>query len=530
MLQQNNSVEVCVLIRLDMMYMLLGLLFGIAQAATISLPNGNVTMPVDKKLVSFSIEPISFANYSTNNMTHNLMAELGRVQGAQPAIRIGGTTSDESYYNYVPQGWTLNTTTPERFTIDDRFYQRLANYFPNGTEIIYTLNLADNSSDFANAVQEAIAVKATLGDKLKLFELGNEIDHYISEGWRAPGWDTYKYVPQFRNLSTQINQAIAQPQEFGYQGGVIADPPWVLDQQAEVDDFDIINCTKHGLVGKDIKSYSMHLYPQSTCDPGRASRLSLSLLSNHSVLLTNLSQYYPQVQAAHNAGAPFVMGETNSASCGGRAGISDTLVAALWGVDYALTAASMGMQRIYFHLGAQSEYSAWIPEKTFYNGHNLTAGVRANFYTSAFIAQVLKGDNLSVAGVPQANTSTLSGFALYNQHELSKLVFLNMQVYNSSIGLLNPSTLPNSTIPTNSSRPVETLSFKVPWDKSASVIRLQGPGSSSKSEVNVSGLSFDESGQIATQLKPETVNVIDGMITIELQAAEAVLVEKLLAH
>ncbi|KAG4217930.1 hypothetical protein PC116_g33590, partial [Phytophthora cactorum] len=53
------------------------------------------------------------------------------------------------------------------------------------------------------------------------------------------------------------------------------------------------------------------------------------------------------------------MGETNSVSCSGKSGISDTFGAALWGVDYVLLGASIGIRKTYFHLGAQSEYSAF---------------------------------------------------------------------------------------------------------------------------------------------------------------------------
>jgi hypothetical protein len=38
--------------------------------------------------------------------------------------------------------------------------------------------------------------------------------------------------------------------EGSFQAAVFADPPWVPDQQDEVDDFDIINVTRAGLVGE----------------------------------------------------------------------------------------------------------------------------------------------------------------------------------------------------------------------------------------------------------------------------------------
>lgn len=106
-----------------------------------------------------------------------------------------------------------------------------AEYFPNGTDIIYTLNFAANESDWAIAKAEAEAIWEALGDKLILLELGNEIDHFVHESWRAPGWGVAEYIPQFDNLTASImsaewyTQAVETPPKF--QAAVFADPPWV---------------------------------------------------------------------------------------------------------------------------------------------------------------------------------------------------------------------------------------------------------------------------------------------------------------
>lgn len=226
-------------------------------------------------------------------------------------------------------------------------------------QLLPTLNLRDNSSAWKNAVQEAATAYNFLGDKLKLFEIGNKIDHFINKGWRPPTWDVAMYNQQWRNISDQIIQSswyktAQHPPKF--QAAVFADHPGVPVQQDEMDDFDIINLTRAGLTEHDkIDTYAVHLYPQSTCDTARWYRLSMNLLPNHSVLWHNVSQYVPQVAAADKAGIPLVFGETNSASCSGRSGISDTFGAALWSVDYVLLAASIGMPKVYFHPGANAE-------------------------------------------------------------------------------------------------------------------------------------------------------------------------------
>ena len=51
-----------------------------------------------------------------------------------------------------------------------------------------------------------------------------------------------------------------------------------------------------------------------------------------------------------------MMFETNTASCGGFPGVSDSFGAALWGVDYALQMAWGNFTGALFHVGGQDDY------------------------------------------------------------------------------------------------------------------------------------------------------------------------------
>lgn len=50
------------------------------------------------------------------------------------------------------------------------------------------------------------------------------------------------------------------------------------------------------------------------------------------------------------------MFETNTASCGGFPGISDTYGAALWALDYALTMAAVGFSGALLHVSGSDVY------------------------------------------------------------------------------------------------------------------------------------------------------------------------------
>jgi hypothetical protein len=430
-----------------------------------------------------------------------------------------------------------------QFNITPEWYTTWADYFPESTDLIYTLNFNNNASAWADALTEAEAAYSALGDKLIMFEAGNEIDHFIHKGWRDASWGVHSYIDQFRNLTGQIidsdwYKAATNPPKF--QAGVFADPPWVPDQQDEIDDFSIANLTAvEDQADRDIiGSYATHLYPQSTCDTTRWLRMRLDLLSNHTTLWLNVSQYVPQVAAADAAGAPLVMGETNSVSCSGKSGISDTFGAALWGVDYVLTAASIGFQKIYFHLGAESEYSSFTPIEYDLKGEHLIPGIRAGWYGHYFISKIVasaSNESFSVAAIPDANFSSLSGYAVYSgssqDQDLKKLVFLDLGVWNGTEGLSNPSTLSatDGTTFSEGERPNSTLSITTPWTSgsSVSVTRLVGPGTNAKSNVTVSGVTFDpDSGAKIGTEAAEIITVGDGgVVIVALPEAHGVLLE-----
>ncbi len=537
----------------------------------IDVPADLATRRLLPDVYGYSIEPIWLDAFVSTPKTAKLLQTIADVTGVPPPIRVGGNTADQTYISPSLNATYANRTAvalpalpdADRFEITPAWFRQWGSYFPAGTRLIYTLNLAANESAWANAVAQAEAAWAGLGAGLAMFELGNEIDHFINKGWRDAGWGVAAYTEQFRNLTGQITgsawYAAAGARAPLFQAGVFADPPWVPDQQDEADDFDIRNLTRDGAGGlaEDaaiIGSYATHLYPQSTCDAPRWLRMRLDLLSDHATLWRNVSQYAPQAAAADRAGAPLVMGETNSVSCGGRSGISDTFGAALWGVDYVLADASIGVEKTYFHLGAQSEYSGFTPLAYRYKNESLAAGIRPGWYAHYFIAQVVapaagagaaeeeeeeeeeeEKEDLGVAGIPAANSSSLSGYAVYSRKAggaaLRKLVFLDMGVWNGTEGLGNPSTLSatDGAAFSGGARPARRLRVATPWPAggSVAVARLAAPGTNAKSGVTVSGVAFDpETGDRVGEEARETLTVGEGgVVEVELERAHAVLLQ-----
>ncbi|RAQ73436.1 hypothetical protein COH20_004802 [Aspergillus flavus] len=525
------------------------LLFGnlaiASSVSTVHIPLNSSSRVLRRDLYGYSIEPVSLDPYLQTELASKLLGHVAEIAGVPAPIRVGGNIADQTLFDptlEVPSEALPNDTTVEVLRIRRDWFDGWKEYFPQGTDILYTLNLRNETDSWINAMEEAQAAMGALGDSLSHFELGNEIDHYINKGWRGADWDTKEYTKQWRRLTGQIlsskfyKNATHKPL---FQAAVFADPPMVPDQHDEIDDFDIVNVTRAGLVDpKLIESYAVHLYPQSTCDAERYARLSLNLLSDHNVIWKNLSQYIPQDAAARAAGSRLVLGETNSASCSGKSGISDTFGAALWATDYVLTAASIGIEQTYFHLGHQSEYSAFTPLPYEHKGENLTAGVRANFFSHIFLAHIIssrKADSWRISALPAANASDFSGFAIFSdapESSLAKLVFIDLGVWNSTVGAHNPSTLAatDSTFASPGDRPTRTVEVHTSWSPGTKIeiLRLQGPGTNAKSGVNVSGVSIDSAtGNLVGQEKVEQGIVNDGgIVRCELSQAEAILIQK----
>lgn len=76
----------------------------------------------------------------------------------------------------------------------------------------------------------------------------------------------------------------------------------------------------------------------------------------HTTSVNLLQQYLDAARTAQEVGKPFMMFETNTASCGGFPGISDAFVGALWGLDYGLAMAQSNFTGALWHVGGQNTY------------------------------------------------------------------------------------------------------------------------------------------------------------------------------
>ncbi|EAU39618.1 predicted protein [Aspergillus terreus NIH2624] len=321
----------------------------------------SIAKPIRKDIAALSIEFCYITDYlgdvdQPNTLSRVLLQNIEDIAGAPPVIRIGGHTQDvASFCADCPQ--TLNSTfaSGNDEAIDVSFNKDLFTVLnenvPARQEFILGLNFGRNDVSIPLAEVEA-AEKYMYPSRLRAYELGNEPDFY-GPSQRMRPWTVDNYVAEQEDWLSQLGKRTRK----GFSIGALAQLPVYQGN------FSLAEITALGLPEKIDYAVSLsdHTYPYSRCDPAREARVSLPELMNHTSMVEYFSQWAPEIQAANHVGLHFLMGETGSVSCHGMQGVSNTLGAALWELDYMLHGATIGMSGVYFHMGTPFYYSMWQP-------------------------------------------------------------------------------------------------------------------------------------------------------------------------
>jgi hypothetical protein len=257
------------------------------------------------------------------------LRELG-----SPTIRIGGDSQDLAgptgayHYDVEPPFWTtLGCLARE-----------------TGSPIVVGLNFATNT--LADQQAMIAAAEQAVPEARLSFSLGNEPDLYtishiipnetgfIVPSFRSPPWTAGLFTSEWQNRRSQLGAIRVEGPDLAGTGwrarierALHADPPSQVDA---------------------------HGYPTvAPCGKGGLSATAAHLLSAHaSIGMAEKLSWLARL--AHSIGRPAVISETNSASCGGRPGVSDAPVSEVWAVRYTIAALLAGFQQVRFHSAGTS--------------------------------------------------------------------------------------------------------------------------------------------------------------------------------
>ena len=167
----------------------------------------------------------------------------------------------------------------------------------------------------------------------------------------------------------------------------------------------------------------------------------------HQGVVNLVQPYLNSTMIAQQANKRFMMFETNSASCGGFPGISDSFGGALWGLDYGLQMAYANFSNALVHIGGQNVYYnpftgkslIFVVQRVFSDQpsllfqapptnqstfHQWTVG--AIYYSVLVLAEALGKSNTSqVVDLTLIGSEFTPAYAIYENGMMSKVALFN---------------------------------------------------------------------------------------------------------
>jgi hypothetical protein len=305
------------------------------RPVTVSVDISHPGAAIPSDFLGLSFEPTAIRLVASYGDGGNLAALMRSLGGG--VIRLGGVSVDRRV------AWSPEGVARPRWATVGVTRQDLAGIAALARQTGWSVLLAVDLAHYnpGAAAQEVAAARSLLGAHLAGVEIGNEPDRYAREGLRDSGWSFNEYARQFAAYSAAIGRAapgvtIAAPDA----SSGVPPLPWVADAGV-----------LHPVLLTD------HYYPLSSCGGTEvmASELLSPLVREHEdAMLARL------LAIEHASAIPVRIDETNSISCRGQPGLSNSFASALWATDWTARAMAAGIAGLNFH-DLLSEPGAYSP-------------------------------------------------------------------------------------------------------------------------------------------------------------------------
>lgn len=222
---------------------------------------------VDRTFPAFACEERSFLFYAgpsdkPNTFSQNLINEVAKRAGAQPVIRVGGTSLDHSTYNVSQEKPVIfppgegKKNVPFNLSFGPSYWDS----FDNLPDVKYILDMPLAEGNLTNALEFLIAGYERLGggtdeSRIEQLEVGNEPNSYAG-GDRPRSYGPLKFVEEWAQCTETVSEALGidldQPT---YQAVALASPRYPV-----IGAWNAPNLWRLGLevVKERISSYSIH--------------------------------------------------------------------------------------------------------------------------------------------------------------------------------------------------------------------------------------------------------------------------------
>lgn len=446
---------------------------GQTEPARVTIDYQDAGVPIAPDFIGLSYES-AILNPGTYFAPDNaVLLALLRSLGGPGVLRIGGNTSERTVWE--PAG---NPAAPDAIVITPAAIDRLAATLRAvGWKLIYGLNLARGTP--AAAADEAAYVARALGPLLLAFQIGNEPDGFGR--WtrvRPPTYDIAAYLTEWMRFAAAIR---ARVRDAAFAGPDVAGATdWVAPFASAA------------LPGLALLTH--HHYAEG---PAGDPRVTLPRLLQSTGAIEPILRRL--ADASRAARVPYRIAEANSVFNEGEPGVSDTLGAALWGLDLLFRCAAAGCAGINFHAGDHNlkpgRNKAYTPIAREPDGRLRAAPL---YYGMLMFAQAARGSLVPVTleGAP----SGLSAHAVRGADESLRICLINKET----------SAMPVAVIPGRRLA-------------GGSVRRLTGAAIDATEGTTLDGASVDDAGRWAPA-RDERIVERSGDLIVNVPPASAALV------
>ena len=306
----------------------------LSARVTVASEAAGRSIPTDFIGLSYESSILAPGNYFAPG--NDSMLGLIRSLGKTGVIRIGGNTSEQTAWRRE----RASADQSDTFVITPGAVDRLAGALRVlGWRLIYGLNLARGKPE--DVAAEAAYVADAFGPQLLAFQIGNEPDLF---GFRVRpvGYDVEIFLREWHLFQSAITSRVPYARFAGPD--TTTDLNWVAKFAA---------AKPSGLT-----LLTQHYYADG---PAGASHVTLANLMRSSQQAVRLLENLRSISGKF--GLRYRIVEANSIYNGGQAGVSDTLAAALWALEFMFQVATAGGAGINLHTGVKNptENKAYTP-------------------------------------------------------------------------------------------------------------------------------------------------------------------------
>ena len=178
----------------------------------VSFTSAAISPPIPSDFLSFSIEVDVALEWTGRSRTTPrpefvaLMRQLGR-----PTLRIGGDSTDYSWWNPMGRPFPPYSSRPFRYNITDLDVRSIVNGVSSyGGQVVFGVNFRNQGNaqwavEHMTGIEQAVGVNhpAILG-----YEIGNEVDLFPGNDDRPRDWTPREYYTEWEYYYARIREAL----------------------------------------------------------------------------------------------------------------------------------------------------------------------------------------------------------------------------------------------------------------------------------------------------------------------------------